>query len=241
MNQPTAKITYLFHSGFSVETSNHFFIFDYYRPASLASQKNGKITGHDLKHKANVLVFSSHSHPDHFDKEILTWDKENPDIHYILSDDIQLKNPKKNYHFIAPYHTLQAGDVKIKTFGSTDIGLSFLVKADGLSLFHAGDLNWWHWKGESQPEQEIAGRAFKTEMEKLSGQQIDVAFFPVDRRLEEFYSLGAEYFADKMKPKLLIPMHFGTDFAATESFAAKAAGQPFNTVIIRHLGQKIEY
>lgn len=242
MPNSRAKITYLFHSGFSVETASHFFIFDYYRPAGLdAKQKGGKITAQDLKNKSNIYIFSSHSHADHFDPVILTWAKEISNIRYIFSDDITLKAARNNCRFMAPYQTISDETVEIKTFGSTDLGLSFLVKADGLSIFHAGDLNWWHWKGESPSEQKYASTAFKSEIEKISGQSIDLAFFPVDRRLEEFYSLGAEYFLEKMKPKLLIPMHFGEDFAASKNFAAKLQDGPFKTVIIDHLGQETTY
>lgn len=31
---------------------------------------------------------------------------------------------------------------------STDEGVAFLVTAEGRTVFHAGDLNWWHWEGE---------------------------------------------------------------------------------------------
>jgi L-ascorbate metabolism protein UlaG (beta-lactamase superfamily) len=243
MNQQyKAKITYLFHSGFSVETANNFLIFDYYHPSLLDRKNNdGKIVGQDLKNKQNVYVFASHSHPDHFDSVILSWDKENPSINYIFSDDITLNSPKKNYRFLAPYQTVSDPSVQIKTFGSTDIGLSFLVETDGLSIFHAGDLNWWHWKGESQKEQEYAAKAFKAEMEKIAGQQIDIAFFPVDRRLEEFYSLGAEYFMGHVRPGLLVPMHFGKDFAATENFAAKVKNISNTVAVITHLGQEIYF
>ncbi|MEI3154718.1 MAG: hypothetical protein V8S95_06185 [Odoribacter sp.] len=46
--------------------------------------------------------------------------------------------------------------MRIKAFGSTDIGISFLIDIDNIRIFHAGDLNNWHWEEESTPE-EIAG------------------------------------------------------------------------------------
>ena len=52
-------------------------------------------------------------------------------------------------------------DVYVKAYGSTDIGISFLVKVDGLTIFHAGDLNWWHWKEDSLEEQLVAESSFK--------------------------------------------------------------------------------
>lgn len=238
-----ANITYLFHSGYTVETAEHFFIFDYYQPfpAINAGVENGVITSEYLKDKKNVLVFSSHAHADHFDPIIFNWTKENPEINYILSSDIQLPNDTLNlkHHIISAYEEINVGSVVIRSFGSTDQGISFLVEADGQSIFHAGDLNWWHWSGETKEEQLTAEINFKVEIEKLAGHPIDIAFFPVDRRLEEAYSMGAEYFAMKLKPALLVPMHFGNDFGATKAFAEKAKNLSLTTVEITHMGQEI--
>ena len=40
------------------------------------------------------------------------------------------------------------GAVRIRTLKSTDEGVAFLVEAEGKSIYHAGDLNWWYWEGE---------------------------------------------------------------------------------------------
>ncbi|MBP2627784.1 MAG: hypothetical protein H6Q68_2495 [Firmicutes bacterium] len=238
-----AKITHLFHSGYAVETAEHFLIFDYYQPIPGKNDgiTKGIITGDYLKTKKNILVFASHNHGDHFDPIILDWAKDNPAITYILSSDILVNTKQLNCHVMSAYEEINVGQVTIKAFGSTDQGISFLLQVDGLSIFHAGDLNWWHWSGESLKEQASAKLNFEAEMEKIIAQaiKIDIAFFPIDRRMEEFYSIGAEYFADKIKPKLLVPMHFGTDFAATQAFAKKAKNLLINTVEISHNGQEI--
>ena len=243
MKEPAAKITYLFHSGYAIETAHHFFIFDYYQP-SISKPHNlagGIITAEYLKTKANIFVFASHNHADHFDRVILDWAKDTPAITYIFSSDIKIQTQKTQCHFMSPYEELQQAGILVKTFGSTDQGLSFLIKADGLSIFHAGDLNWWHWKGESKKEQAWAESAFKAEIEKIAPEHIDIAFFPVDPRLEEFYCLGAEYFAAKLQPKLLIPMHFWGNFATTKSFAEKMIDSPVSTAILSHKGQEIYF
>lgn len=240
MQNSKAKITYLFHSGYAVETKQHFLIFDYYQPVTSKNPSitNGIITADTLRDKSNVCVFVSHSHADHFDPVIWNWRKSNPAITYILSSDISVPAGQPTCHSLSAYEKLEVASLSIKTFGSTDQGISFLVEVDGLSIFHAGDLNWWHWKGESKREQEYAESIFKAEMEKLSTQSIDIAFFPVDRRLEEFYSIGAEYFGEKLHPKVLLPMHFGKDFGATKAFAQKTKNLPFSTVEITHKGQE---
>lgn len=236
-----AKITYLFHSGYAVETAHHLLIFDYYqpRPARGGTLANGIITGDYLESRAGVFVFASHSHPDHFDPVILGWAKSNPAITYVLSSDIRLAAKPPASHIMAPYEEWQKDGVRIKSFGSTDQGLSFLIEADGLAIFHAGDLNWWHWKGETKAERDWADSFFKAEIDKIGTPAIDIAFFPVDPRLEEYYCIGAEYFAAKLSPKLLVPMHFGNDYATTKAFADKVKNSSLATVEITHKGQEI--
>ena len=44
-------------------------------------------------------------------------------------------------------------NIRIEAFGSTDVGISFLIDLQGVRLFHAGDLNNWHWSEESTPQE----------------------------------------------------------------------------------------
>jgi L-ascorbate metabolism protein UlaG (beta-lactamase superfamily) len=236
--QSKAKIIYLYHSGFSVETLNHFFIFDYYHPSGTPAV--GSVTLQDFQTKPLTCVFASHNHPDHFDPAILKWTGCDT-VHYVLSSDIRLKKPVPRCHSLSPYQEVSLDRMSVKTFGSTDQGVSFLVRADGLSIFHAGDLNCWRWKEDTLEEQNRAEAAFEAEVDQITGHPIDIAFFPVDRRLEEHYSWGAEYFAARVRPKLLIPMHFGNDYEATRVFAAKTQGAPWKTVVITHPGQPIDF
>lgn len=245
MNSKNAKITHLFHSGYAVETAEHYLIFDYYQPQPTAGGTihEGIITGDFLKSKKNVFVFASHNHGDHFDPIILEWAKVNPNITYIFSSDIQTIPHDLRCHILAAYEELTIEKLTIKSFGSTDAGISFLLHVDDLTIFHAGDLNWWHWSGESLADQAIAKAAFMAEMDKLAQgvTNINIAFFPIDRRMAEFYSLGAEFFAGKFKPRLLVPMHFGNDFGATQAFAKKAKALAISTLEIHHKGQEFIY
>jgi L-ascorbate metabolism protein UlaG (beta-lactamase superfamily) len=212
MGKYNLKINYLYHSGFSVETKKHVLIFDYYKGPIQFSDKA-------------TYIFSSHSHPDHFNPNILEWQKERHDIRYILSSDIKVPSNLKNTQFLSPYEDSQIDDLKIKAYNSTDIGVSFLVECEGIRLFHAGDLNWWYWI-DTPEEMEKAEKGFKDEIKKIKKEHIDIAFFPVDPRLEKNYSAGAEYFIQEVRPQILIPMHsFGHDEAAVE-FAGKMEGSP---------------
>ena len=97
----------------------------------------------------------------------------------------------------------------MNAYGSTDEGVSFCVDFAGVTLFHAGDLNLWHWRDESSvTEIESAERAFYDCVAPIPKQKIDVAFFPVDPRQGSMYDAGAGYFIMTVKPKVFIPMHF---------------------------------
>lgn len=254
------KIHYIYHSGFAVETTNYLLIFDYYRDCGNSTQSNSFVLKDLIKSKKNVLIFSSHSHHDHFNPVILDWEKYNQNIKYILSSDITLENWKNNYYKMSqdedlfvktePSHNINSSSsietqnkpesVYIKSYGSTDIGISFLVKVDGLSIFHAGDLNWWHWKEDSYEERKSAEENFKKEIDKIKGAHVDIAFFPVDPRLEEFYSLGAEYFIKEIEPNLLVPMHFGDNSHITKEFAEKNFGSSVKLVTIINPGEELK-
>lgn len=101
------------------------------------------------------------------------------------------------------------GALTVHAYGSTDEGVSFYVNFAGITLFHAGDLNLWHWRDESSiTEIEAAERAFYDCVAPIPKQKIDVAFFPVDPRQGSMYDAGAGYFIMTVKPKFFIPMHF---------------------------------
>ncbi|MDD2446241.1 MAG: MBL fold metallo-hydrolase, partial [Tissierellia bacterium] len=149
------KIEYIYHSGFSLETENYFLVFDYYR---------GDI---ELKDKP-TYVFCTHDHPDHFNPEIFNWAKGKSNILYILSSDIENTPPVKAT-FIDPYEEFIINDLHIKTFGSTDKGVSFLIQVDKKNIFFAGDLNWWHWKDNTDAEKYQEEKDFKAEINKIKG------------------------------------------------------------------------
>lgn len=220
------KIQYLDHSGFSVETANKLLVFDYYR---------GTV---DLGNKP-VYIFSSHSHPDHYNPVILEWQREKRDVRYVFSSDIEVSHPDSSITMMSPYEETKLGDLNIKTFGSTDLGVSFLLDSEGVRIFHAGDLNWWYWWGDTEEGIAQATADFKAEIAKIKGEQIDLAFFPVDPRLEHNYGLGAEYFIQEIKPRFLIPMHFWDNQQAIQKFVGEMQERPTKVIALTKPGQVI--
>jgi len=225
-----AKIHYVFHSGFTVKTTNYLLIFDYYGGTgnNELRQENFRLISREIKDANNIVVFVSHSHSDHFDSDIFKFEQLTTNILYIFSSDIKIKNKKHNYYFVGNNEELMLENIHIKTFGSTDEGVSYLVNADNLNIFHAGDLNWWYWYYESTPEElDEYERDYKSVIQDIVEEtcdkniKIDIAFFPVDSRLKDYYHFGGEYFIRNLKPKYFIPMHFGYDYSITEDFSLK--------------------
>lgn len=198
------KVAYIFHSGYTVETEKYFMVFDYFK---------GDI---ELPDKP-VVVFCSHSHPDHFNESIFMWTRTNKDITYILSDDINVSSTER-MRIMGPYEKINFIDFAVDTFGSTDQGVSFLVNIDGVNIFFAGDLHWWKWKGDSEEEKRLMEKDFKYEIDKIRQHPVDIAFFPVDPRLGENYALGGKYFIESVKPTHFFPLHFGDKFHIVEKF-----------------------
>ncbi|GIM28875.1 hydrolase [Clostridium polyendosporum] len=242
MNKFNVRVNYLYNSGFCIETKKHLLIFDYYLDSVKSNIKNktsGIISEEDLKTNKQIVVFSSHSHEDHFNPVIFNWALINSNITYVLSSDIESIKNSENIKYMSPYNQLKLNDLVIKSYGSTDIGISFLINVDGVNLFHAGDLNWWHWWDESQTENEMAETNFKNEIEKIKGEKVDIAFFPVDPRLKEDYYLGGEYFIKEVNPKIFIPMHFGEKYETTKIFTERVANSPTKVIEITNRGQDI--
>ncbi len=227
------KIRYIYHSCFLVETENSFLLFDYFKHKNDKTDFDFEKVLKDIYASSKALyIFSSHSHRDHFNYDVLSWFNKKPNTYYILSSDIKVYNKIDNLYIVREDDELTINNVKLNVFGSTDEGVSFLINIDGLNLFHAGDLNWWKWTDDTAEEEKAMEDAFKNIISKILsfGAKIDVCFFPVDRRLEYNYLCGGEYFIKMLKPKLFIPMHFWDDYETTTDF--KKAMAYHNTHVI---------
>lgn len=231
------KIRYIYHSCFLLETKDSFLLFDYYKHKNNKSDFDFMKLLNDVfaSHKA-LYIFSSHSHQDHFNYDVLSWISRKPSTYYILSSDIKIYNKVDNSYIVRPGDELTINKIKLGIFGSTDEGVSFMVNIDGLNLFHAGDLNWWKWADDTPEEEKTMEDNFKSIVADIAsnGAKIDVAFFPVDRRLEDNYLCGGQYFIEQLKPKLFIPMHFWDDYETTSNFKKVMASHSTNIIEIKH-------
>ena len=215
-------VYYIYHSAFVIELEKSILIFDFYKfPNNKINKKEEFFNRFIKRTDKKVYVFATHSHPDHFNKEILTWSKINENIKYILSDDIKIYK-HKNFYFTKEDDSFELDNLKINTFGSTDLGSSFYINTENKNIFHSGDLHFWHWEDDTLEEEKTMYDAYMVQLEKIKKlDRIDIAFVPVDPRLGVNTLEGVELFYKILKPRIIIPMHFSNDYSQMKNFIEK--------------------
>ena len=218
------KITYLDNSGFSIEMGKLLLIFDYYNttPAGAPGLQGGTITRELVESFERVYFFASHNHYDHFSSQI--YSLAAPHVRYILDVGI-LNHPEElNITRISQSRPYEDDWLRARACPSTDIGCSLKVEVQGKTIFHAGDLNCWHWAMDCSMEEELQNRNnFDVALDSIATHmdRPDVAFFPVDPRLKGPFDDGALLFIHRFRPRLFVPMHFVGDFSIPARFKSK--------------------
>lgn len=215
------RVTFLAHSGFFLELETASLLFDWWK---------GELP--PLPADRPLLVFASHRHEDHFNPAIFSLAEGGRDVRFLLGKDIRLTERNRarwdpSDDVAGRCLALGGGEtvapipgVTVETLPSTDEGVAFLVSLEGKTLFHAGDLNWWHWEGEDKAWNRNMEVNFKRYCEPLRGRHMDLAMFPIDPRLGEDGFRGARYFLELTDTACLLPMHQWEQFSFTQDFLA---------------------
>lgn len=216
------KVTFIHHSSFLVELDTVSLLFDY-----VPAGNYGEYTFHGQKPAFNqnkpLYVFASHGHRDHFNVSVLKLAEEHPNIHFIFSKDIRLglnflkKNGldpsvKERITRVSVRSEYEVGTIKVQTLRSTDVGVAFVVTADGKNIFHAGDLHWWN-IGEIELYGNKFGREFKGELKFIKDKTMNLAFVVLDPRMGEGTAYGLEAFVNTVPFDYLFPMHMWQNFS----------------------------
>lgn len=214
------QLTFLAHSGFLVELDTCQLLFDWWKGDLPV------LSGKPL------VCFASHRHHDHFDPRIFALDDGQRAVTFVLSHDIRLTQRRirlwdlspetlaKIIH-LRPEATLDLPGITVETLRSTDEGVAFLVTAEGKTIYHAGDLNWWHWAGEDLAWNRNMEVNFKKFSEPLRGRRIDLAMVPLDPRLGEAEDRGLAYLLELAAVAAIAPMHQWGDPSPTARFRDK--------------------
>jgi len=231
------QITFIGHSGFLIETEQKYLLFDYFE-------------GHipTMKTDKTLYIFVSHAHGDHFNPSIFRFAETHGNVKYILSHDIKLK-PRNLDRWgvsekicdeilsVKAHQTYEVEDIRITTYKSTDQGVAFLLETEGKTIYHAGDLNWWLWEGETDQWNKNMTASFQKEIEKMTGLSLDLAFLPLDPRQEGNYYLGMGYMLKKVDIKHIIPMHMWEEYTIIDRFMGDGHLDGYNTELIKITGE----
>ena len=244
------KITFIAHSAFLVEWDKFYTLFDYvYEP-----DYTGTLP--PLDPQKPLLVFSSHSHEDHFDGKVFGLLEQYPLTQFFVSRDTRLTERRRKWLGISDEAfarttvlrpdsillTEAAGEeLSVRAIKSTDIGNAYLLRAEGKMVYHGGDLNWWHWEGEAPGWNRNMEVDFKRYAEPLRGRAIDLAMLPLDPRLGEDGFRGPRYFLELADIRRFLPMHQWGDFALTERFLARHPQWADRVVPITAEGQQFTF
>lgn len=218
------KITHIYHSAFLAVMEHSALLFDWYKGSLPEIPKDKKL-----------YVFCSHSHEDHYSPKIWDLQKTCPDVTYILDEGIAdaAEHPEADLVIVRPHetYTVPAGGdgpaaLRIITLESTDMGVAFYIETEGRRIYHAGDLNVWFWNDEPMEDNIASEKKCREEMQYLADcirrehpqaggtgpdgtpQLLDIAFVPLDFRLEEHAPRCIASFMEILGAKHVFPMHY---------------------------------
>ncbi len=212
-------VTAIGHSGFAIETGDVTLVFDYYIDPAGAID--------DIMSRAQRLyVLVSHSHRDHLNPDIFGWHARYGVTQYIIANECRRKLKRAmdlTAHPITYIHhdeDWSDGRVTVHAFDSTDVGLCYMVTADGRRIFHAGDFTCWHFSEECD-EQAVrkAKGDFHAILRRIVAHcpHLDVAMFPVVPNIGGDWAYGPREFLRSVSVDHFIAMHtWGRDREAAQ-------------------------
>lgn len=221
LKEGEAYVWYLGHSGWAIKTKNHLLIFDYSPMRSIPAElsiSNGHVVPSEIKDQ-NVFVFVSHAHADHYDPEIFNWEKSIENITYIFGWQPR-ENRKSNIYIAEPQKKKRIDGLEILPIYHEFDEIpeaAFLLKVDGLVIFHSGD------HGSTG---EVMNPVFKDNIDFLAknANGIDIAFISqFSSKNGDAVNKGDLYTIEKLKPRVTFPMHRGGGEHLYKKFAQEAA------------------
>jgi L-ascorbate metabolism protein UlaG (beta-lactamase superfamily) len=228
----TARIWYLGHCGYAVQTAHKLLIFDYskhlhrrgeppWQPPARLGLDTGWLDPAEFEDQ-DVLVFVSHNHADHYDEVIRTWAKTVRHIHYVFGWDA---GSGADIHSLpGPRARLELDGVRILTVNSfhDDVPESaFLVQVDGLTLFHGGD-----YIGQQSPGGPMRTQADMAYLAAQAGavDAVFVAAAVIEPNLQVIRGL---------QPRVIFPMHMAGKEGRYKEFAEKLMQAGVATPVVR--------
>ena len=211
--------------------------------------------------KGADAIFYTHYHGDHVGlfpfvpeaipqyigkgaQEVMLCKYEALNKHYDQAKELNALRRFRNYRTLVPIDI--NGKIRVTPYfvsHSAFDAYMFKIEVEGKTIFHAGDLNNWHWKDEST-EQEVkeAEGNFLHEIKilKATCNNIDIALFPVDPRIGSDFARGAEQFIQQIHVKQFIPMHFWEKPELTLPFGTYAQEKGVSFNLLQQPGESLD-
>lgn len=221
---------YLGHSGFFIESKSASMLFDWSEGALPIINK-----------EKPLYVFISHVHNDHFNRKVFDLVEHHPHVEFFLGYDgryPEISNyldnlPDRVTDNLSRFNGIQKlysddGKMLINTLQSTDEGVAYIVRIDGKTLYHAGDLflmqlmdkkkfvqmstatllgNTGTQLGSYDDYLEQSQKEFEECTEPLRGVTIDYAMLPLDSRSYAVAEGTIKRYMDIATIKSWSPMH----------------------------------
>ncbi|RPJ48164.1 MAG: MBL fold metallo-hydrolase, partial [Candidatus Latescibacterota bacterium] len=162
---------------------------------------NGNIVPDEVAGE-RMTVFASHDHRDHLSPAIYEWNGAVKDLAYVFGCRAE-GDGVPPYEQMEPRQTRKVHGVKITTIQSTDSGVGFLVEADGMTIFHAGD----HANGMCS-----GVCSFRDEIDWLAAKGVrpDILMMPIrgcGLGDPDSVKAGVDYAIETLRPFAFVPMH----------------------------------
>jgi hypothetical protein len=205
-----AVIWYLGQDSFAVKTRSHLLIFDplnpgmensYVLPKSADSLSEGIVNPDTLK-DLDVVVFVSNMADTHYGTGIWPWRRYVRKITYVFGWDPIINQDNHEYFYLKPREQRTIEGIDVTTIQASTHGAGFLVRVDGLVLFHGGS----HIMLEPAMKQR-----FVREIDFLASQAtpIDIAFLEFQSgagNRPPSIASGIWYADQKLSPRVIVPM-----------------------------------
>jgi len=217
-------VTYFYQSAFTVSLKKTLMVFSYRQTGLSQLAPEQRLSEKDFQGFNNILVFVPNNSLTHHDREVIYGWKSSFPITYILSEDAGKQAPDlPSIRVCKEGDSFSVAQAKVSSFGSTDAGVSFLAEAEDVCVFHAGDLNLWHWREENTlREITRAEESFYDKVAALPKDKVDICFFPLDPNQGGLYDAGANHIIMAIRPRVFFPMHFGERAEIANEYARRA-------------------
>jgi len=216
------RVTYFYQSAFTVAMEKTLMVFSYRQTGLEQLAREQWLSDRDFQGFNNILVFVPSASAAHHDKAIYEWKQSFPFTYVMPQEAAKLAPRAANVRVCREGDSFSVGHCEVTAYGSSDAGLSFLAEAEGVRVYHAGDLNLWHWREENTLRDIARSEAlFYEKTALLPKDGIDVSMFPLDPNQGGYYDAGANHFIMAVRPRVFFPMHFGSRAEIAAEYARR--------------------